>query len=97
MDHITSSFIQVWQQPVDEQDNALLIIDNTGVHNYGFTHPKLDAFIKEIETRFVSARRKGNLRPNLDEGTICEFARRLLGPERYDDENIAVQIFEILD
>lgn len=88
VDRITASFMQVWQQPHDEQDSALLVIDNTGVRGELNVCAGL---IKETKQRFTISRQNGNPYPNLDAETICRFAKKI------GFQNIDLQIYNALD
>lgn len=72
-DAVTGSFVQIWAQPMEDQEMPLVIIDNRGVRRYeGFSNLPYFAqrYIEEIENRFDIAHRSGNSHPNIDAQSI---------------------------
>lgn len=94
-DPFTGSFLQIWRQPHDQQDTPLLVIDNMGVrpsgNNMGLPH-RTNRLIEETTERYRLARQHGNPRPNIDAGTISEFAYSLGFAKDID-----MEIFKVLD
>ncbi len=92
VDRLTSSFIQVWHQPAEEQDFPILIIDNMGVQEDLEVPNELKTLVEETKDRFKRSREKGNLYPNLDAATIFRFADKL-----GFNQDIHLKIYSILD
>ncbi len=78
VDHVTSSFIQIWNRKVEGCGAATLVVDNGGVSK-GLGYEELPEAIRDLvietEKRFEIARSRGNYHPNLDSETACRFAR----------------------
>jgi hypothetical protein len=77
VDRVTSAYVQVWQQPHEEQDGAVITIDNRGVmvQNDFIPDSKTDKFLENVRARFTFSRNHGNERPNIDEEVIARLAR----------------------
>ena len=94
-DSVTGSFIQVWNQPHDEQDQPIIVIDNMGVsprEDLSSTPGTFQAIVTETAQRFELARSKGNHYPNLDADTMCRMAKAL-----GFDSSVDRIIYEALD
>lgn len=76
-DPFTGSFVQVWEQPHLEQDNAVVVIDNMGVrilqHYDSQLTPLQESKLDSIRLRFEQARAGGNDRPNIDAETAADL------------------------
>lgn len=95
VDGYTSSFLQVWVQPHDDQDEAIAIIDNRGVmagEESSSTPGPFKDLLEDTRQRFEYSRRHGNSKPNLDAATMCRMAKAL-----GFDEDVAREIYRILD
>jgi hypothetical protein len=77
VDPVSSVFVQVWKQPTDEQDGALIIVDNQGV-SLSVKPEELPAQLARevayLERRFQIGRDAGNRRPNLHADDVIKIA-----------------------
>lgn len=99
LDHITGPFFQIWKQPADEQDCAMIVADNMGTYGEGLTQEDTSTLSTEtlktlyygLRDRYAKAQRLGNHHPNLDAQTICDFAKAC----GFDD--LYMEIADVLD
>jgi len=85
VDRVTGSFVQVWQQPHDEQDGALIRIDNQGVLLDEEQPIALEDiigtsawnYLMGIKSRYEIAGRGGNNAPNIDYETASILLTKL--------------------
>ena len=74
VDHATGTFVQIWEQPHDDQDAPLVRIDNMGIWTPLDYEEKLSEsvqdFLNDIHQRYIYSKRHGNPRPNIDAGTV---------------------------
>lgn len=103
VDHMTGAYCQVWLAPIDEQERALVVIDNEGVRPFGGSLLRaLDAereradrafrFLQAIDLRFKQAAAAGNRRSNLDHETVTRLFCIFGFPE-----SIRGEVFEAFD
>lgn len=79
-DELTGSFVQIWAQPLDDQDTSLVAIDNMGVRTISdiFKLPESALkYINSISSRFDYARENGNQHPNIDHTTVTQLLNML--------------------
>ncbi|HEY2510157.1 MAG TPA: hypothetical protein VGI39_04855 [Polyangiaceae bacterium] len=80
VDHVTSSYVQVWRQPMDKQEQPLIVIDNQGTRYSRLAAERMmppglvdraAGFLRSVEHRFARARARGVPYPNLDAETAA--------------------------
>jgi hypothetical protein len=95
-DDVTGTFMQIWIQPADEQDCAIVSIDNQGVTSYfeDWIPPSrwlaIRNLIDETDKRYKASNIKYS---NLDFVPICKF-RQLLGFDKSIDRQIYEAIYD---
>lgn len=94
-DGTTGSYVQVWHNPMDEQDGAFINVNNLGVSVDEDQPVTVKDIIGEsawqylmgIKVRYKLAKENGNPRPNIDYETASIFLTKLgfpgLKPEIY--------------
>lgn len=92
VDHVTGAFAQLWLNPADDQDGALVRLDSDGVHLDSESEEPLDPviqrFVDNTITRFKQFKAMNpNDRPNIGEQDVIELARVAGG---FDDIAMAV-------
>lgn len=80
VDHMTGAFVQLWANPADEQDGALVRIDSHGVDTDNESEepvdPAIQRFLERTDKRFKDFHRdKPGEYPNIDEQLVIELAR----------------------
>jgi len=79
VDHVTGAFAQLWANPTDEQDGALIIISSDGVNTdyeaeFDFS-PQLKIWLGTFVSRFKEfAKNNPGTRPNLGESDVISLA-----------------------
>jgi hypothetical protein len=65
-DSTTSTFVEVWRQPYDDQDQPVLMVNNTGVRVYDDNlPPAVLRAMTHLRGLFADAKSMGNPYPNL--------------------------------
>lgn len=78
LDRATGPFFQVWQQPAEDMEVPVVQADRMGIRadlqQAAAMNRRLARLFQHTDERFQMAREMGNLYPNLDAGTINDFA-----------------------
>lgn len=93
-DHVCGSWVQIWEQPHDEQDTPLVDINNSGVNVYGDTQklPEMARkYLDGVVARYEYARLGGNMYPNIDADTISTLLAKVGFPGMSKD------VYRVLD
>lgn len=95
VDHVTGAFVQLWENPADEQDQALVRIDSGGVNtDYEAEEtfdPAIRRFLDETVQRFKDFKKvKPDERPNIGEQDVIALAHVVGG---FPD--IAMEVYRI--
>jgi hypothetical protein len=95
VDHATGAFVQLWSNPADRQDGAIVRIDSNGVYvDYASEQtfsPPLKDFCDDTTTRFRAFQNDNpGVRPNIGEQDVIALARIVGG---FPD--IAMEVYRV--
>lgn len=99
VDHVTGPYCQVWLAPIDEQESALIIVDNRGVQAEGWkrelgaSHQAVERWVRGVAVRHKQAVESGNRYPNIDHATVSSMLVHILG----FPPSIIREVFEAFD
>lgn len=93
VDHATGTYCQVWLNPTDERDCALIVIDNMGVrvelvygHDGRYLSPEVTRFLEGVRARYRMSRVQ---RPNIDAETVAKLFVLFGFPDMTDEISCA--------
>jgi hypothetical protein len=104
VDHVTSSYCQVWLAPIEEQEGPFIVIDNQGVRPFPggsfvraldgdrATAERVTRLLNSADFRFKQAAIAGNRSPNLDHETVTRLFVLFGFPD-----SIGAEVFEAFD
>lgn len=96
VDHATGAFVQLWKNPINDQDASIVKIDSFGISgNKKSKHlsEEVRVFLDQTQKRFdLFKQNRPSERPNIDEQIVIDMAKHAGG---FPD--IAKEVYQIFN